>query len=130
MSLWQEFRDSLSSVISFPADYFAGWFGGAPSESGVQVNELTAVQIAAFTGCVRLIAGARSLMPLNVYEKNEDGERLAPDHDLFDMLNSDPNEEVTAVDLGETGQVHLLLTGNCYIEKAYNGAGRVGALFL
>ena len=72
-ALRTEFRDFLSSVISFPADYFAGWFGVAPSESGVEVNELTAMQIAAYVGCVRVLSDAVSLTPLEIVEVNKDG---------------------------------------------------------
>src|ERR1039458_9607071 len=32
--LAKEFRDYMGSTVSFPADYFAGWFGVAPSERG------------------------------------------------------------------------------------------------
>jgi HK97 family phage portal protein len=131
MSLWQEFRDSLSSVISFPADYFAGWFGVAPSESGVEVNELTAMQIAAFVGCVRLISGAISTLPLRVWESRPDGtERMAPEHQLDNILNNQPNPETTAADFIQTAQAHILLTGNAFAEIAYNGAGQPAALYL
>ncbi len=131
MGLWKEFRDSLSSTVSFPADYFAGWFGVAPSESGVEVNELTAMQIAAFVGCVRIISGAIATLPLRVWETMDNGtERLADDHPLDNVLNNQPNSEVTAADFIQTGQAHMLLTGNCYAEIAYNGAGQPAALYL
>ena len=128
---WKEFRDSLGSVISFPADYFAGWFGVAPSESGVEVNELTAVQIAAFTGCVRLLSDVLSSTPLNVWEINKDGtEAIAHEHELQPVLRFSPNRDCTSADMFHAGMTHVCLTGNCYIEKGYNGAGQVGGLFL
>lgn len=130
-SLKQELRDFFGSVISFPADYFAGWFGVAPSESGVEVNELTAMQIAAYVGCVRLLSDAVSTTPLKVYESLPDGsEREAPEHPLYSVLNFMPNDEVTAADFRQTGQGHLLLTGNTLAEIAYNGAGQPAMLFL
>jgi HK97 family phage portal protein len=131
MGIWQEFRDSISSVVSFPADYFAGFFGVAPSESGVEVNELTAMQIAAYVGCVRIISGAISTLPFRVWETMADGsERLASDHLLDHIINDQPNPEVTAADFWETVMVHVLQTGNAYAEKAYNGAGQPAALYL
>lgn len=129
--LYAEFRDSLSSTISFPADYFAGWFGVAPSESGVEVNELTAMQISAFVACMRIISGAVCTLPLRVWRVLDDEtEEIANDHPLDNVLNNQPNDEVSAADLFQTGQGHLLLTGNCYLEKAYNGAGQPAALYL
>jgi HK97 family phage portal protein len=128
---WKEFRDSLGSVISFPADYFAGWFGVAPSDSGVEVNELTAVQIAAFTGCTRLLSDVLSSTPLNVWERNSDGtESIALEHSLSSILRLSPNNECTAADMFHAGMTHICLTGNMYLEKGYNGAGQVGGLFL
>lgn len=128
---WREFRDSLSSVISFPADYFAGWFGVAPSESGVEVNELTAMQISAFVGCTRILSDAISGTPLNVFERMDDGsERLALDHDLQPVFRLRPNRDCTAADFFHAGQTHLCLTGNCYAEIGYNGAGQPGGMFL
>jgi len=129
--LLAEFRDSLSSTVTFPADYFGGWFGVAPSESGVDVNELTAMQCAAFAGGIRLIADALSVVPLNVYERiSATEERIALDHPLQFLLNMQPNPETTSADWRQTGMFHILLTGNAYFEKAYNGAGEVGGLYV
>jgi HK97 family phage portal protein len=128
---WREFRDSLGSVISFPADYFAGWFGVAPSDSGVEVNELTAMQIAAFVGCTRLLSDAVSSTPINVYEHMDDGsERLAVEHTLQPVLRLTPNRDCTIADFLHAGQTHLCLTGNCYSEIGHNGAGQPAGLFL
>jgi HK97 family phage portal protein len=128
---WREFRDSLASVISFPADYFAGWFGVAPSDSGVEVNELTAMQISAFVGCTRLLSDAISSTPLNVFERINDGsERLALDHPLQPVLRLQPNADCTAADLFHAGMTHLCLTGNCYGELGFNGAGQPAGIFL
>ncbi len=128
---FREFRDSFSSTISFPADYFAGWFGVAPSESGVEVNELTAMQISSYVGCVRIISGAIAALPLRVWETMPTGEeRLADDHPLDYILNNQPNEETTAADFFQTGQGHLLMTGNAFAEIAYNGAGQPASLIL
>ena len=130
-SLAQDFRDFLSSVISFPADYFAGWFGVAPSESGVEVNELTAMQIAAYFGCVRVISDAVGMLPLNVVERvSKDEERLALDHPLQNMLAFQTNPETTAADVRGTCQGHILMTGNAYMEIAFNNAGQPAGLYV
>jgi len=130
-SLLQEFRDFLGSVISFPADYFAGWMGVAPSEAGVEVNELTAMQIAAFVGCVRVISGAIATLPFRVWERMDDGsEKIAQDHLLDNVLNNQPNPETCAADFWQTVMVHILTTGNSYAEAVDNNAGQPCALYL
>jgi HK97 family phage portal protein len=129
--LAKEFRDYMGSTVSFPADYFAGWFGVAPSESGVEVNELTAMQIAAFVGCVRVISGAIATLPFRVWTTLDDGsETIASDHILDNVLNNQPNPETTAADFWQTVIVHKLLTGNAYAEIAYNNAGQPAGLYL
>src|SRR5579872_5112069 len=128
---WKEFRDSLGSVISFPADYFGGWFGVAPSDSGVEVNELTAMQIAAFVSCTRLLSDVMSCTPLNVWERNRDGtEAITYEHPLAPVLAISPNRDCTAADQRHAAMTHICLTGNSYLELGYNGAGQVGGLFL
>lgn len=129
--LVRELRDALGSTISFPADYFAGWFGVAPTESGVEVNELTAMQIAAFVGCVRIISGAIATLPFRVWQMMDDGtEQIAANHPLDNVLNNQPNSEVSAADFWQTVIVHILLTGNSYAEVAYNNAGQAAGLYL
>lgn len=127
----REFRDSISSAISFPADFLGGWFGLAPSESGVEVNELSALSIAPFVGAIRMVAGAISTLPFRVWETLDDGsERIAPEHTLDNVLNNQPNPETTAADFWQTVMVHIFLCGNSYGEKVYNNAGQPAALYL
>ncbi len=127
----QELRDFIGSSVSFPADYFGGWFGFAPSESGAEVNELSALSIAPFVGAIRMVSGAISTLPFRVWETLDDGsERIAPEHTLDNVLNNEPNPETTAADFWQTVMVHIFLTGNAYAEKAYNGAGQPAALYL
>src|SRR5262249_20336126 len=66
-----------------------------------------------------------------VYESLPDGtERLADDHPLDYVLNNQMNRESGAADVIETGQSHVLTTGNAYLEIAHNGAGQPAELYL
>jgi len=131
VNLRTEFRDFMGSLIAFPADFFASFWGVAPSESGVQVNELTAAQCAAYWGCVRVLSDAVSMLPLNVVERvSKNEERLASDHPLQYVLNTAPNPETTASDVRSTMMAHCLMSGNAYAELAYNGAGRPAAMYV
>jgi HK97 family phage portal protein len=130
-SLRQEFRDFIGSMVSFPQDFMGGFFGFAPSESGAEVNEMSAMSIAPFVGAIRMVSGAISTLPFRVWETLPDGsERIAPEHLLDDVLNNQPNPETTAADFWQTVMVHIFLTGNAYAEKSYNGAGQPAALYL
>jgi hypothetical protein len=62
-TIWAEFRDAIGSIVSFPQDFF-GVFGLPPSESGAIVNEMSALQIASYFSCVRVISDAVGTLPL------------------------------------------------------------------
>ena len=101
----QEFRDFMGSIINLPMDYFGGWLGMGPTESGVEVNELTAMQLSAVIGCWRTISGAISTLPFRVWQTKPDGsEKIAPDHILDNDLNHAPNDETTAADFWQNGR--------------------------
>jgi HK97 family phage portal protein len=65
------------------------------SYAGPAVNERTAMTVSAVYACVRLIAGAIASMPLPIYQRTKDG-REKIDHDLWWMLNEQPNPDMTA----------------------------------
>src|SRR5581483_8972570 len=128
--LVQEFRDFMGAIISFPQDFF-GVFGLPPSESGAIVNEMSALQIAAYFTCVRVIADAVGTLDLNVYERMPDGgERLATEHYLYPILHDYPNKEAAAPDVRQAGQAHCLMTGNAYLEIDWSKGGQVKGLYL
>jgi HK97 family phage portal protein len=131
MKSWaQEFRDAVGAIISFPQDFF-GTFGLPPSESGAIVNEMSALQIASYFSCVRVISDAVGAMPLNVYERLPDGgEKLALNHPLQNKLSMQPNSESCSADVRQAGQSHCLMTGNCYIEIDWSKGGDVLGLYL
>jgi HK97 family phage portal protein len=131
MAKWAtEFRDFMSSVVSFPQD-FLGAFGLPPSESGAIVNEFSAIQIATYMACIRAIANPVATVPLNVYERKPDGsEVVAYDHSLFSLLHNQPNPEVTAADFRQCMQLHILISGNAYAEIIRNNGGQPVALYV
>src|SRR5690348_712222 len=131
MGLAQEFRDFFGSILAFPGDFYGSIFGLPPSESGVTVNELSSLQIATVSACVRFISNQTATIPLNVYEVLSDGSHnVVPGHDLFYILHNSPNDETPSCDFFESGQAHALLQGNAYIEIVRNGAGQPVELWL
>jgi HK97 family phage portal protein len=128
MGLVKDFRDFVTA-FSFP-DNMLGFWGSAPSEAGVTVNEMSAMQSAAVAGCIRVISGALASLPLNIYQMDDKGAKtVAYDHDLQVILNNQPNPETDSFVFRETLQIHLLLAGNCYMEKVYDNGGRLRYLY-
>jgi HK97 family phage portal protein len=130
MSLKTELRDFISSVVSFPQDYLNG-FGLPPSESGAIVNEMSAMQISTYFACIRIISDAVGTLPLNVYERMPDGsETVCWNHPLQRLLHTQPNPEVSAADLRQCMQSHILLTGNAYAEIIYTAGGQIDSYYV
>jgi len=113
--------NSLSTSKSF-------YFGGRAA-SGVYVSEDTAMRNAAVYACVRVISETIAGLPLNIYEYDGDGRKLAPEHALHRILHYEPNPEMDSFVFRETLMSHLLLYGNAYAQIVHEKSGRIKALY-
>src|SRR5690606_19372756 len=102
---------------------------GAPTASGIQVNEFTALNLSAVWAAVRLLANAVAVPPLILYERQERGRRRATDHPLYRILHDQPNREISAFTFKQTLQAQAVVWGNAYAEIERDGAGRPVALW-
>ena len=102
-------------------------FGAAAS--GKSVNERTAMQTTVIYACVRIISETIASLPLHTYRITENGKEKAVDHDLYFLLHSEPNDEMTSFIFRETLVSHLLLWGNAYAQIIRDGRGRVVELY-
>jgi len=104
------------------------FFFGSTS-SGKTVNERTALQTTAVYACVRILSETIASLPLHTYRYTENGKEKATDHDLYYILHSEPNPEMTSFVFRETLMGHLLLWGNAYAQIIRDGRGKVMALY-
>lgn len=87
---------------------------GPQSLAGVNVNESTAMQVAAVASCVRLIAADMASMPVDVIERLSERERRpAVTHPVRRVL-SQPNTWQTWPEWMGMQAAHTLLRGNGY----------------
>jgi HK97 family phage portal protein len=129
----REVRDFLGGTVSWPLDLMGGglWGGVAPAASGAVVTEYTALQVAAYYACIRIISDQIASLPLLVMERQADGSEIpAWNHPLMNVLHTQPNPEICGADFKQAGQGHLLLNGNCYIQIVSNEGGSPAALYL
>ena len=132
-----ELRTSLENPqtpLSFPAEWLIEAWGGGATDSGIRVSEMTALQVSTVFACVQLISNAIAGLDLNVYERFEAankrvGRRLADEHYLFDLLQTEPNHEMTSFTFRKSLMCHALLWGNMYAEIERDGAGRAIGLW-
>ena len=122
--LIQECRDFLAGFLNSGLSDFLPGLMLAPSESGVAVTEMTAMQIAAVAGCIRVLSNSVGMLPCNIYERVDGGSNLATKHSLYPLLHDAPNEEYAAVDFWSLLETHRVLTGNGYAEIVRNIGGQ------
>ncbi|WBW49423.1 phage portal protein [Peptoniphilus equinus] len=96
----------------------------------MNVNEFTAMQMAAVYSCVRVLAETLAGLPLHLYKReSSNSKEKARDHPLYFLLHDEPNEEMTSFVFRETLMTHLLLWGNAYAQIIRNGRGEVINLY-
>jgi len=136
MGFLREFRSSLenpSTPLSYPAEWLLDIFNGGRTDSGIRVSEMTALQVIDVFACVQLISGTTGFLDFNVYERlqlgSRSGKRIAYEHDVYDLLEVEPNDEMSAFSFRKTLQAHALLWGNLYAEIQRDNANRPVALW-
>ena len=103
-------------------------FGKA--DSGENVTEQTALQIATVYACVRLLAESVASLPLHLYRVTDDGgKERATTHPLSKILYRQSNPEMTSFTFRETMMTHLLLWGNAYAQIVRDGRNAVLGLY-
>lgn len=107
-----------------------GLFVFGRADSGENVNERSAMQIATVYACVRLLAESVAQLPLHLYRyKGEDGREKARDHPLYKILYRQPNPEMTSFSFWEVMMISLLLWGNGYAQIVRDGKNEVLGLY-
>ena len=113
---------SASSGDSYQVLY--DYFGGSKTASGEKVDSTTAMTLSAVFCAVRLISETIASLPIKMFKKRDDGGRdRITNHAITNLLNYNPNVEMTGFDLiqamGQDGLVH----GNGYAEIIRDGRG-------
>lgn len=94
--------------------------------AGVAVNEQTAVGLTAVYRAVSIISGTIAGLPLRSLRTLSDGSRERTTTWLDTPAG--PDSDLTQFEWVELVMVHLLLHGNAYLQRVYNGAGALVGL--
>jgi len=130
-------RSSLENPetpLSFPAEWLLDIFDGGRTDAGVRVSEITALGVTTFLSCVDLISSAVAALPCHIYERSFLGSgravhRIAYQHDLYNLVHYQPNDEMSRFTLMKAFMTHALAWGNAYLEIQRDGANNVVALW-
>lgn len=98
--------------------------GMTMSDSGMLVNEKTAMQCSVVAACVRMRAIGLASLPLIVYERTKGGKRRATDHRLYPLLLESPNPQMTSMVWRESKETQRSLWGATYSEIQRDNAAR------
>lgn len=102
----------------------AGWAAafGTSNYAGKSVHLHSVLQLATAWACIRLTAQAVSCLPLAMYERRGDDDRVrVDDDDVAEVICDSPNEDQTALEYWESQVAWMAATGNAYSEKVESG---------
>jgi HK97 family phage portal protein len=94
----------------------------APSSSGMPINENSAMNVAAVTACVSLIADMIAKLPLYLYRKTSEGPEEVIDHPAIQLMSGFPSDLHTSFELRQLMETGKGLGGNGYARVFRNSA--------
>lgn len=102
------------------------WLEGV---AGERITPQKAMGLAAYFACVRNIAEDTAKLPLDVYRKRG-ADRLPVDHPVDYLLNTAPNDDMTAIAFRETLTAHAAGMGNGYARIIFGREAKPEALLI
>lgn len=128
-------KASLQSWLGVPISlqdhgFWREW-GGAGTFLGKRVTVDQALQLSTAWACVHLISETIATLPLGFFLRNADGSRTeATNHQLYELLHNQPNEDMTSVVFWQVVVASMLLRGVANVEKIMSGTTVVALDFL
>ena len=132
MGLFSRKKKEKRSIDQKTADFIKGvdLDTGQQSNSGVDVDEESALKISTVYACVKVISETIASLPLNLLKEltNGDSEK-AKQHPLYTILKDVPNSEMSSFTFREMLMTNLLLWGNAYALIKRNKNGEITELY-
>lgn len=120
------FFDNSWSCDSEDENFLKLFSENVATNTGIKITEKSAMQHSVVYACVKVISESISSLPLVLYKEDDNGNRTkAKDHELYYLLNTQPNNEVTTMQWRETMLANICLNGNHFTQIIKNGAGKI-----
>lgn len=104
--------------------------GGAQDPSAKYTTKEAAMRVSAVFASVRLLATTVSYLPLPFYLKMDDGARTKDEtSSLYRLFRFRPNRYQDRFQFMESAMVSLLMRGDFYAQRIYNGKNELVELF-
>ena len=95
------------------------------STAGVMVTDESAMNFTAVFAAIRILSESVAQLPLQVYEIDKNGNKvLASKHQLYNLIHTKPNENMTTYTFVQKCMIDLLTRGNSYVYIKRNGGAR------
>jgi HK97 family phage portal protein len=128
LGMEQRSTPSAMTGLSLRDPSVAGWFGGEPTSSGVEVTEQSALRNLTVMAILKVLSNSVASLPLILYERTDKGRTEAFGNPLHDLLCVSPNPETSAYTFWESFTLALAL-GNAYAEIQRDSNGVVIGLW-
>ena len=102
--------------------------GGSQTDAGIMISEESSLTYSAVYAAVRCIAESLAMLPLQLFQKTENGREALTDHRLYYPISNQPNNFQTSYQFRETLTTHQCLWGNAYAYILRDRADRVSQL--
>lgn len=121
--------ENPSTSFSNPDAWLWDAFGARSASSGVSVTPNKALSLSAYFACINVISQTLAVLPKPVFERQERGRRKAYENPNYQMVDLQPNPEMTSVTFFEAMQSHVPGYGGAFMEIELNGRGEGIALW-
>lgn len=122
-------KRSLENPATPITDASLSDIGALATASGVSVTSSNSMRVSAVYACVRVIAETIASLPLQVFERTDQGKRLATERAEYRILHDVPSPIMTSFTWRESTQANLLLNGNGYAEIEWANNGQLRGLW-
>jgi len=123
MKLLQRIFSSREKRTSLSDDRYFNDVLSSGSATGMAVTPDTARRCAAVIACIRVLSETIAHLPFILYRREGDNRIRDVDHPLYRILHDTPNRWQTSFEFREMMMGHVLLRGNAYAQKVYDGGG-------
>lgn len=107
---------------------WANMLGHGSTATGKHVDTRAAESIAAVYACVQALSESTACLPLHVYARAANGDRVRAEDQALARVLREPNEYQSGMSFRESMTAAVLMQGNAYAAKEYNAAGELLAL--
>jgi HK97 family phage portal protein len=86
------------------------------SDSGIRVNEETAIKFSAVWSAVNLLSSSAAQLPYQVFKRIDNGKAIYKEHPSYQLIHEAPNEWMNSFSFKQILMIYALLWGNGYAK--------------